>query len=172
MENIFKRFYRVDRSRGEITGTGLGLSICQNIVQMYGGTISVENRPEGGAAFTLDLPPSDTPFVAAPDKPEPARQTQATRPARVLVIEDEVALANLVAIYLRGQGHEVVTRNDGTAGLETGLTQDFDLIICDLQLPGMTGDALLPELLRQRPELNGSVVIEKIPSSARFQSFQ
>ena len=126
---------------------------------MYGGTITAENPPEGGAVFTLELPPSDAPPEAAPDKPEPEPQVEPSRPARVLIVEDEVALADLVSIYLRDRGHEIVAEYDGNAGLATALAQDFDLIICDLQLPGLNGDELLPELLQQRPELNERVVI-------------
>jgi len=156
IDNIFEPFFTT-KPRGK--GTGLGLSICQNIVQMYGGTIVAENRAEGGAVFTLQLPPSDTLPEAEPGKPEPRPQVESTLPARVLIIEDELALAGLVAIYLNGQGHEVVKEHDGRAGLAAALAQDFDLIICDLQLPGLTGDQLLPELLKRRPQLRDRVVI-------------
>jgi PAS domain S-box-containing protein len=156
IDRIFEPFFTT-KPRGK--GTGLGLSICQNIAHMYGGTITAENRPEGGAVFTLALPPSDIPPEAAPDRPELEPQVEPSRPARVLIVEDEVALADLVSIYLRDHGHEIVAEYDGNAGLATALAQDFDLIICDLQLPGLNGDELLPELLQQRPELNERVVI-------------
>jgi len=156
IDRIFEPFFTT-KPRGK--GTGLGLSICENIVQMYGGTISAENRPEGGAAFTLELPPAEVAPVATPEGPRQQPEVQPSRPARVLIIEDEIALANLVSLYLGGQGHEVVEEHDGNAGLATALAQDFDLIICDLQLPGLTGEQLLPELIRHRPELRRRVVI-------------
>lgn len=158
MDKIFEPFFTT-KPRGK--GTGLGLSICRNIVEMYGGTITAENRVEGGAVFTLKLPPS-TPATSretAPEIRQPAPQVTAPPSARVLIIEDEVALADLVSMYLSGQGHEVVAKHDGNSGLAVALAQDFDLIICDLRLPGLTGDQLLPQLLDARPELRDTVVI-------------
>jgi signal transduction histidine kinase len=57
LSRIFERFYRVDRARSrEAGGTGLGLSIVKNLVGLLGGTVSVANRPDGGAIFTVALP--------------------------------------------------------------------------------------------------------------------
>ena len=60
LAHVFERFYRADkaRSRGE-GGTGLGLAIARQLVLVHGGELSVRNRPEGGAEFTLDLPIGD-----------------------------------------------------------------------------------------------------------------
>ena len=56
LARVFERFYRVDKSRARPGGTGLGLAIVKHLVQVLGGTITVANRPEGGAVFTLTLP--------------------------------------------------------------------------------------------------------------------
>lgn len=156
LERIFDPFVTT-KPRGE--GTGLGLSICRNIVSMYGGTIRAGNRPEGGAVFTVELP------QAVQEAPRPRRRQEVPEPARpdgharILVIEDEASLAQLVTLYLERQGHKVTTALDGPSGLETALANDFDLIICDMQLPGMNGDEVLTRLLEQRPEVADHVVI-------------
>jgi signal transduction histidine kinase len=56
LTRVFERFYRVDKSRArDPGGTGLGLAIVKHVVELHGGRISVENRPEGGARFTIEL---------------------------------------------------------------------------------------------------------------------
>jgi signal transduction histidine kinase len=56
LPHIFERFYRVDKARSRPGGTGLGLAIVRHLVELHGGTVTAENRPEGGARFTLTLP--------------------------------------------------------------------------------------------------------------------
>ncbi len=159
LPKIFEPFFTT-KARGE--GTGLGLSICQNIVQIYGGTISAANRPDGGAAFTVALPPAahaDTPAEPEPTETDAVALSDQITPARVLIIEDEIALAELVAIYLQRSGHEVVAEHNGNDGLARALAEDFDLIICDVQLPGINGDEVAVRLLQERPELDNHIVI-------------
>jgi DNA-binding response OmpR family regulator len=79
--------------------------------------------------------------------------------ARVLLIEDELGLRTLIRQYLETQGHELVCAADGEEGLAKALAADFDLIICDLLLPRLSGQELCDELLRRRPELARRLVI-------------
>ena len=60
LTRVFERFYRVDKSRSRPGGTGLGLAIVRHLVELHGGSVIAENRPEGGARFTVSLPAQRT----------------------------------------------------------------------------------------------------------------
>ncbi|MCD6361992.1 MAG: PAS domain S-box protein [Armatimonadetes bacterium] len=156
LDRIFEPFVTT-KPRGE--GTGLGLSICRNIVSMYGGSITASNRPEGGACFEVRLPPAAGTERPSQADSKPAASKTTGGSARVLIIEDETALAELVELYLTREGHTVVKAFDGETGLQKALEDDFDLIICDMQLPNMNGDEMLTRLLEKREDLADRVVI-------------
>jgi len=126
---------------------------------MYGGSIKAANRPAGGAVFTVTLPPAAGAAALGEGEDEDRLATRSDGRARVLVSEDEAALAELVTLYLERQGHEVTTALEGEGGLRMALEGDFDLIVCDMQLPNMNGDEVLTRLLEQRPEMADHVVI-------------
>ena len=56
LDRVFERFYRVDKARANSGGVGLGLAIVKHLTELHGGRATVENRPEGGAQFTISLP--------------------------------------------------------------------------------------------------------------------
>jgi PAS domain S-box-containing protein len=123
-------------------GTGLGLSITHGIVAAFGGTITVESEVGAGATFRITLPaaPDEPPrpqaAVAAPAAPpEPPA---ATRRARILVIDDEEMMCAVLRAVL--SGHDVVALTDAQQALER-LTRGerFDVILCDMMMPQMTG---------------------------------
>lgn len=133
-------------------GSGLGLAIAWSIVQEHGGTIIVSNRPQGGACFEFTFPlgtEPPRPATVEPDAPEGAG-----RALRILAIDDEPALLDLVDAFARGAGHRVERATTAEAALER-LASDarFDVILSDIRLPGMSGRDLLRLLRRDRPEL-------------------
>jgi PAS domain S-box-containing protein len=140
---IFDPFYTT-KQVGE--GTGLGLAICRSIVTAMGGEIDVDSTPRQGAAFRVVLPIADD--TDLPAEPPPTVNDPLDK-KRVLVIDDEPMVGTLIAKVL--STHDVVAETSARAAL-TRLAADsgFDLILCDLMMPEVSGmdfyDQLAPEL--------------------------
>jgi signal transduction histidine kinase len=128
-------------------GTGLGLAICHRIVTELGGEIRVTSVVGRGTRFTLTLPAAQGPA----DERAAASQTAApgaVRRGRVLVVDDEPMIVKAIDRTLRG-GHEVVTATFASEALERiQRGERFDVILCDLMMPEMTGMDLHAELVR------------------------
>lgn len=140
-----------DNGPSPSSGSGLGLAIAWSIVKEHGGTIVCTNRPQGGARFELTFPlgvPEEVSPRGAPDVLLPGRTL------RVLVIDDEPALLDLVERFTSAAGHEVVRVTSAEAALDCLAKESrFDVILSDIRLPGMSGRDLLRLLRRDRPEL-------------------
>jgi PAS domain S-box-containing protein len=153
---IFDPFY-TRKPVGE--GTGLGLSICHGIVSALGGEILVESVVGKGTAFQVILPPrvrqgALTPPIGlttiargSPDEPSSAPPPPPTRSGRILIVDDEPMVGRLVERAL-GREHQVTAVTSGRqalARIEAG--ERFDVILCDLMMPDMTGMDLHERLL-------------------------
>ncbi len=146
-------------------GTGLGLAIVHGVVREHGGRVMVASPPGGGAIFTLEFPaapaehsrmpavPATGPgelhqeIVSAGQAPAlPQRSTPAAAPAlaswkgtRVLVVEDEPTVARLISDVLEDEGFQVEALLDGYEALERAARASYDLVICDMKMPGLDG---------------------------------
>jgi PAS domain S-box-containing protein len=134
-------------------GTGLGLSICHGIVRSMGGDILVESAPGKGSTFTVRLPVAEVSSVRAP-----ASLLSTTVRARVLVVDDEPRLGSAIARMLRSL-HQVETTTSAEEALDV-LDRDsaFDVILCDLAMPSMSGMDFHRELVARDPKLARRVV--------------
>jgi two-component system cell cycle sensor histidine kinase/response regulator CckA len=139
-------------------GTGLGLSICHGIVLSLRGTITIESDIGKGSTFRVTLPMS----------PEPVRPTNRWTPVptsqrrgRVLIIDDEPRIADAVKCMLASDHDATVATSGGEAIsllMRDPSDEAFDLILCDLHMPEMTGMDLHQELLQSRPGLANRMV--------------
>jgi two-component system NtrC family sensor kinase len=139
-------------------GTGLGLSIAYGIVHDHGGSVSVESHPGCGAAFAVELPVAPAPPLAAGSLSHyPARELPAAertpvasvRSEQILVIEDEPAVARLIADVLTEEGHRIDVVLDSREGARLIGERTYGLVLCDLRMPHLSGRSLFHDLQRR-----------------------
>ena len=137
-------------------GTGLGLSICFGIVQDQGGTIGVEQSEMGGAAFVIDIPVetgSETSHGLRP-RPRPEPTTGNGNGRRVLVVDDDAYVCDVVSRALQNHGYEVLVAREGSEALRMARDERLDVVVSDVRMPGdIDGIELFDALTRERPTL-------------------
>jgi len=147
LEKIFDPFFT---TKADGKGTGLGLSVSRAILRDHQGTISAESALGEGTAMTLALPlvaGSTTP--AADEEKTPPRGVPA--PLRLLVVDDEEVLTELLGDFLRSVGHSVDQARNGRQALAMATSQDYDVILSDLKMPGLDGQGLYEQLVKIKP---------------------
>lgn len=140
-ERIFEPFFT---TKPEGLGTGLGLAVSRSIVREHGGELQLEAGGGGGATFRLSLPISGQ--ACAVDSLPAALAPAAAAQARVLVVDDEAEIADLVRDLLEGAGHEVATAESGAVALAMLAEVRFDAIVSDLHMPEIDGAVLWREV--------------------------
>ena len=147
---IFEAFFTT-RPAGE--GTGLGLVLCQNVVHAMGGEISFTSVP-GATTFKVALPPAPPRKTEPPRAPDPAPPPlpPEQKSRRVLVIDDHTAMGTSLQMMLRGE-HEVDAVTSAGAALERMEAVLYDVILCDVMMPGVTGMDLYRRVLEFNPRL-------------------
>ncbi len=141
---LFTKFFRgQNRATQGVAGTGLGLVITRALVELHGGCITVSSAPGQGSTFSFTLPGTTaTPDVAGPDLPA----APALRGARVLVVDDEPDIANLMRHYLERAGLQVLLASGGAEALRLATAERLDLITLDILLRDMDGFTVLERL--------------------------
>ena len=119
-----------------VQSTGLGMSISYGIINRHQGTIEVDSTEGTGTTFTIRLPISE--IVHTEDK-TPELELEIQKKAKILVVEDEEEVRNLIADILTESGHEVITASDGNQGIEMFKEMDVDMVFSDLGMPGISG---------------------------------
>jgi two-component system NtrC family sensor kinase len=137
-------------------GTGIGLSLCMTIVATHRGSITSSETPGGGATFTVELP------LAGLPAPKPAVLAEATgrevEPGRrILVVDDELEIAETLAEILTDLGYRVEMVAQGEAALNQLKAGPFDLILSDLKMPVLDGPGLYAALASDHPAMTGKI---------------
>ena len=150
MSKLFEAFMQADESTTrKYGGTGLGLAISKRFAEMMGGTLTVTSVEGKGSTFTMRLPAK----VAKPAPPQELKKpTSATVPSpqtrqiKVLVIDDDVSVRDMMTRSLTADHIVTITASDGEEGLRLARQQTPDLIFLDVLMPKMDGWAVLSEL--------------------------
>ena len=178
-EAVFERFRQLEGgATRRFGGTGLGLSIARDFVALHGGTLSVGDAPEGGALFIVNLPrlaPPGTPVRTAPVQQSGAEAARTmvevlrSRTERfalpeketgalVLVVEDHPEMNRFISESLAAE-YRVAAAFDGKEGMEKAIALKPDLILSDIMMPEMSGDALVQALRAQHRELDATPIV-------------
>ena len=146
LARLFMPFERLDAHMIAVEGTGIGLALSKHLMRLMGGEIGVDSRPGAGSTFWITLPlapaaESPSPVPGEPGAvPLPAPGASPGRPRQVLCIEDNAANMALVGEALaRHAGLQLIAAADAGSGLALARAQRPDLILLDINLPGMDG---------------------------------
>jgi signal transduction histidine kinase/BarA-like signal transduction histidine kinase len=142
-------------------GTGLGLSLCYGMVKEHGGSINVRSKPDEGATFVIELPVAAATEEITENTDQPVVVPVSTIEGlgkKVLVIDDEDAILQMVRETLTEQGYEVDVVRDGESALSRLGQTSYDLALCDWKMPGLNGQQVYERLRVSNPKLSERVI--------------
>ena len=140
-DRLFQEFQRFGTEADiSVEGAGLGLALSHRLASVMGGSLGHMDNPLGGSVFWLDLPllthAADPPPVVA--SLSDAKQST-DHAVRVLVVDNVAMNRDIAGAFLRATGHDVVLANGGTEAVSMADAADFDVILMDVQMPGVNG---------------------------------
>ncbi len=184
---LFQPFVQIDSALNrQQTGTGLGLALVKQIVELHGGHVGLTSDPGVGSCFTIDLPyalpeqvPSQpaaasplSPAAIAPDTtllPSAASPATASlsiasppisnTPPLILLAEDNPANVATISAYLQARGYRLITANDGQVALDLAISYQPDLILMDVQMPGMDGLEAIKQIRQREPICHIPIIV-------------
>jgi signal transduction histidine kinase len=138
-------------------GLGLGLTLVRTIADLHAGVVSLKSDGEGrGSEFIVTLPVMTPPAEHAPstaDSKSPAAPGPAAqRRQHILLIDDHPDINQTLGMFLRTEGHDVDCAIDGPSGLSMEATAHYDVVCCDIGLPGMSGYEVAKNLRRRHSQ--------------------
>ncbi|MBN9531638.1 MAG: response regulator [Alphaproteobacteria bacterium] len=159
LEALFEPFNRLGAEQGNVEGTGIGLTITKRLVELMNGRISVDSEVGKGSVFAVSLPVTTS---ARPQAPAHGATGMAARPGnrrKLLYVEDNPSNIELMRDLIDTlPGFELLVADRASTGLDLARAHRPDVIVLDINLPGMSGIELLGELKR-RPETASTPVL-------------
>ncbi|MCL2469772.1 MAG: PAS domain S-box protein [Alphaproteobacteria bacterium] len=157
-KKIFEPFFT---TKGGVGGTGVGLALCMNVITSHGGQLHLEDTPGGGASFVIHLPIAKNATLSPADDQEgesAAVPSPVSRKLRLLIVDDEVELAQTLADLLEPEGYETDLAANGQVALDKLKAGSFDLIISDLRMPVMDGPTMYAILAKDMPSYTKKII--------------
>lgn len=147
-EKIFLAFNQQDTSTSrKFGGTGLGLSICSQIVELMEGKISVDSELGKGSTFSFIIPMPNSQEILS-EVEEDLESCGQVMAMNILMVDDEIIIRELMKDFLDATPHNLITADNGKKGIELYKSEQFDLILMDLQMPGFDGYETTREIRR------------------------
>jgi signal transduction histidine kinase/ActR/RegA family two-component response regulator len=139
LPRLFVAFQQLDGSSSrQHGGAGLGLAISQRLTELMGGTITVESTPGRGSTFTFTIAGQPAELIAPPPS-ELSSQASPHRSLRILLVEDDAINRMVVLGMLQHLGYPADSANDGYEALQALARQTYDVVLMDIQMPGLDG---------------------------------
>jgi PAS domain S-box-containing protein len=141
-------------------GTGLGLSVCHGIITNHGGRIFAESVLGEGASFIIELPVSKDGNIKVSEEPSKLQKgvNGLVAGKRVLVVDDEAVIRDILARILSERGYHVESAQSGQEGLQKIEAAEYDVYILDIKMPGVDGKDMYDTINNQYPDLAGRVI--------------
>jgi PAS domain S-box-containing protein len=160
LPTVFDMFQQLDRSeRPSQRGLGIGLALAKRLVEMHGGTIEASSAGPGqGTEFAVRLPIVQEGPLSAPETSAEVVVTGGRRRLRVLIVDDDADMVDMLTMAVEGAGHEVRKALDGGSALSTAREFHPDLMLLDLGLPVKSGIEVATEL-RHHPEFENTRLV-------------
>lgn len=150
LESIFDPFFTTKRGG---KGTGLGLSVSRAIIKDHQGSVTADSVVGEGTTIHIDLPLVGE--QRGNDTPEDETKEASGPPLslRLLVVDDEMILVELLTEFLKMNGHQVDEARNGQTALKLAIANDYDVILSDLKMPGLDGQGFYERLLKIKPAM-------------------
>ncbi len=166
LKELFEPFNRLEQTEERSEGTGIGLTITKRLVEMMGGQVTVESSLGIGTTFSIRLPTIETGVETIEDEdslvtsaPQQSPSVEQDSVKRVLYIEDNPANLKLVAqLFSKRPQYRLMTAHEGSLGVKLAQADPPDLVLLDINMPGMDGYAIL-QIFKADPRLSDIPVI-------------